>query len=541
MIQPLGARRTLTRAAGPSAEASDPLATRSQDEPALRHAHAAGAQPSRRAPGSAEPSATDTRSDAAPHDPPPILAGLNAVADPRPLQSEEESPAERERRGWFPALAHRNFRNFLVGQFVSVVGTWMQTAALAWYVQILTHDVGSEYWLGLLAALTALPIVVFSTAGGVVADRFSKRLVVMTTQAAAMLLAFAFGTLVLLDAAPFWSIFAFAAMTGVINAFDVPARQSFAIEMVGRTDLLNAIAINSSVFNAGRLLGPLAAGLAIWGSNAACDRLDWGANLPASADPGVAACFLINGLSFLGVIAALGLMRTGELHRSATKSAGAATGTFAGLTAGFRTVFASRHLLGLISTLGLVLLTGGTYVALLPALAQNELGLDEGGYSLLLAANGLGSLLGALAVTRIDSLAARRPAIVAGILAMALGLLACGSVRHPLVAGLSLVLAGFGFLLFLASTNSTVQLSVEDDVRGRVMSLWVLTFGWAQPIGSYLAGQIAHHFGTPLTLQLVGAATFLAALLAWRVLWKGQAATSMATAEQTPISTARAA
>ncbi len=157
---------------------------------------------------------------------------------------------------WFPSLAHRNYRTFIINQLISVTGTWAQHAALAWYVQIRTRHVGSEYWLGLLAAVSALPIVLFSTMGGVCADRFPKRFVIIAAHAIMMVLAFAFSVMVVGDAVPFWIIFAFAALNGTANAFEIPSRQAFVVDMVGKKDLMNAIALHSSIFNAGRMLGP---------------------------------------------------------------------------------------------------------------------------------------------------------------------------------------------------------------------------------------------------------------------------------------------
>ncbi len=191
--------------------------------------------------------------------------------------------------------------------------------------------------------------------------------------------------------------------------------------------------------------------------------------------------------------------------------------------AGFSEILKSPTLRGLIATLAVVLLTGGTYMALLPALAQNVFGLSEFGYSMLLFGNGVGTVIGAVIVSQITSITARRPVIVSGICLLSLGLILVSFTRNIYLAWPAMVLTGCGFLLFLASSNSTVQLAVPDQVRGRVMSVWVLTFGWAQPIGSYVAGQIAHSLGTSVTMAIMGVATLFAGVFATHVLFSKKA------------------
>lgn len=394
----------------------------------------------------------------------------------------------------FPALRHRNFRWFLGGQIFSVIGGWMQQAALLWYVQTLTRDIGSEYWLGVTAAMAALPIILFSPLGGTLADRFNRRWLIVATQSAAMLASFLFGFLVAIDRAPLGAVLAFAAFHGIVLAHDIPARQAFAIEMVGRRDLLSGIALNSAVFNVGRLLGPMAAGWVI-------------------ATLGIANCFLLNGASFIGVIAALVLMKLPPRSREDEKDH-----AHGGIWRGFQAMYADKRLLGMLAVLAFVLLTGGAYLTLLPALAQNVHGLDSTGYSLLLTANGLGSLIGALAVGGMRDLQARRGTMVLGIVMLGLGLCALSVAGSKWTGCLALLVAGGGFVGFLASTNSMVQLSVSDAIRGRVMSIWVLIFGACQPLGSYLAGAVAFHVGTQTTLLFEGLACLLAAAMVFFVI-----------------------
>lgn len=365
----------------------------------------------------------------------------------------------------------------------------MQHAALSWHVQTLKGP-ESAYWLGVTAASASLPIIVFAPLGGAMADHFPKRRVLLATQSAAMIAAFAFAALVAMDRAGIGAVLVFAVFNGVILACDIPARQAFAVEMVGKEDLMSAIALNSAVFNVGRLVGPMVFGLTMM--------------------LGIALCFFLNGLSFLGVLYALARMsvpgRVVEEEHADRR-----------LWSGFRAILADRRLTGLVATLAVVLLTGGTYFTLLPALAANSLKSGDAGYSALLTANGLGALVGSLTVAGLPSLSARRPTILLGILLMTAGLVGLGVAGTLPGAIASVFVVGMGFILFLASTNSTVQLSVADGVRGRVMSVWVLMFGACQPVGNYMAGWIAAALGTQRTFLIVGVACLLAAVLALAV------------------------
>jgi len=410
----------------------------------------------------------------------------------------------------FPALRRRPYQWFIAGQIVSVIGSWMQQAALAWYVQIRTRSVGSEYWLGVTAAVSAAPIVLFSTLGGTLADRLPRRWMIVGTQTTAMLLAFAFGTLVLMDWTPLWAILLFAALGGTILAFDGPARQSFAVEMVGRDDLLSAIGLNSAVFNAGRLVGPMMAGLVM-------------------TSIGIAGCFFLNGFSFLAIIVALAMMTlptpepiTVEEHANANKS-------------GFRSILREPQILGLLATLAILLMSGGSYLTLLPALAQNTLGLSDAGYSALLTANGLGSLVGSLSVASMRSISMRRPILVIGNLLMASGLAAVSLAQTQWFACLCLFVTGVGFIQFLTAANSTVQLSVPDALRGRVLGIWFSAFGIAQPIGGYAAGLIASRIGTPRTFFFQAIGCLVAASVAGSVLYFIRSPTNAGSQTRQPV------
>jgi predicted MFS family arabinose efflux permease len=412
----------------------------------------------------------------------------------------------------------------MLGHLLSVIGGWMQEAGLRWYVQVLTKDIGSERWLGITAAMASLPIVIFSPIGGALADRLPKRLVIAATQSFGMVIALLLALLVWFDVLPLPLVLVFAALHGTFLSFDIPARQAFAIEMVGRGDLMSAIGLNSTIFNMGRLVGPMSAGIAMLsGGWIAAIAAGSGLAPGGEIDPtraGVAACFLFNAISFTGLVLLLISMGTPPYQaedpprRRSRKSLQ--------LMEGVRAVRANPQGLGLLACLLLFLLAGGSYPTLIPALADYVLGTNEQGYTALLTANGLGSVVGALIVASIHNISSRRNPIVAGLALVAVGLVATAVSRNlPLSCG-SLFVTGIGFILFLASANSTIQLGVPDAVRGRVMSLWVATFGIGLPLGSLLSGYVAQRIGTAATLWYQGWATWLAVLLAFIVLgrWK---------------------
>lgn len=419
---------------------------------------------------------------------------------------------------WAPAFRHSYFRWYLSGHLLSVIGGWMQDASLRWYVQVLTADVGSERWLGLTAAMASLPIVLLSPLGGSVADRWSRRGVIASTQSFDMALSFLLAALVWFNALPLAAVLVFALLHGAFLAFDIPARQAFVIEMVGPRDLMSAIGLNSTIFNTGRLLGPMVAGI-IMASASSWALLYASPDAPLDARQtsitGIAVCFLLNGFSFLWLIVIL-LRR--PLPRQNDLPPSHAERRKFDLLGGFRSVRHRPVALGLLGSLALFLLAGGSYTTLLPALADYQLDTDEWGYSLLLSANGFGSVVGALVVASIHSIQSRRLPIVGGLALVALGLIGASVSTTLTPACWALFVTGMGFIMFLASANSTIQLGVPDEVRGRVMSIWLLTFGLGLPVGSLLAGQFASWVGTRTTLACQGFGSIPAILLAAYVL-----------------------
>lgn len=405
---------------------------------------------------------------------------------------EDLPPFDREKflDRWLPAVRSRYFRLYLCGHLLSVIGGWMQEAALRWYVQTQLHGIRTEFWLGMTGAVAALPIVLFSPMGGAIADRFPRRQVITWTQALGMTVALTLGVLVWANLLPLAGVLALAAMHGTFLAFDIPARQSFTIEMVGRRDLASGIALNSTIFNIGRFLGPMAMGAVLL------------------SPLGMPACFLLNAASFVPLILLLLLAHlpprlsseTSPYDRQPRDERSAVLG-------GFRIVRDRPRILWLLITLGCFLLAGGCYPTLLAALADKELGAGAAGYSALLAANGLGSVAGALIVMAMHRATSRRVPIVAGISLVSATMVGVYFTDRLWVACVLLFGAGAGYIMFLPSANSTIQLGIPDQIRGRVMSMWVLTFGAALPVGSVLAGTVAAQVGTRATMLLQGLGT----------------------------------
>lgn len=465
-----------------------------------------------------EPPAGDLPTDAPPV-PEEILVG-SAVAS-------EVLESDSRLARWYPALQYSYFRWYLAGHLLSVIGGWMQDAGLRWYVQTLTKEIGSERWLGLTAAMASLPIVVFSPIGGAMADRWPRRIVIATTQVAGMLMALLLGVLVWVNLLPLWAVLVFAAMHGTFLAFDIPARQAFAIEMVGPKSLMSAIGLNSTIFNLGRLAGPMCAGIIMMTGGAIIAALtSFGADpsgLPNATFAGISACFILNGLSFVGLVLVLVFRRLPPIAGIHDAPRRPPRG-WKDILGGFHSVMARPMALGLMSTLAIFLLAGGSYPTLLPALADNVLNEGERGYTALLTSNGLGSVVGALVVASIHSVRSRRMPIIAGLALVSIGLIATALAGSLLLACLALFVTGVGFIMFLASANSTIQLGVPDEVRGRVMSVWVLTFGIGLPMGSLIAGNIAQMIGTATTMCIQGVASIPAVVVAWYVLSRNDAA-----------------
>ncbi len=391
-------------------------------------------------------------------------------------------------RQTFSALKHRNFRLFFIGQSVSLIGTWMQNAAQSWLVYQLT---GSKLLLGVVAAVGSAPMLFFSMWGGSLADRHPKRTVLLFTQSGMMILAFIFAALVWTRTVQTWHILTLAALGGVAMAFDMPARQAFMVEMTSREDLMNAVSLNSSIVNGARVVGPAVAGLLM-------------------AQVGLAACFFLNGLSFVAVIGGLLMMHLPKFEPPAKPES-----TWQHAMEGFTYVWRHRRVRTLLILFSIVGTFGWSYSVLMPAFATDVLRVSERGYGILLSANGIGALLGALAVATWGDRVHRRVLVLGGLAVFSIMLLLLSVTRNYYVAIALLGIAGWGMLLYFSTTNTMIQTSVEDGMRGRVMGIWALIFGGMMPVGGLEAGTLSHLVGVRWTIAVGALACGGAALVTW--------------------------
>lgn len=394
-------------------------------------------------------------------------------------------------RDTFAALKHRNFRLFFMGQLVSLIGSWMQSTAQGWLVYQLT---GSKVMLGSVAAAGALPMLIFSVWGGSLADRYSKRTVMLFTQSVMMLLAFAFAALMWSGHIQPWHILLLAASGGMAMAFDVPARQAFTVEMTSREDLMNAVSLNSSIFNGARIVGPAVAGFLM-------------------AHVGMIWCFLLNGLSFIAVIIGLLMMR---LPRFVPPAEMGSTGRH--MIDGFVYVAGHRPARVMLLLVGVVGIFGWSYSVLLPAYATDILHVGERGYGALLSANGFGALLGALTVATYGNRVEPRLMILGGLWMFSVMLLLLAVVQWFPLALVCLAVGGWGMLLFFSRANTLIQTSVTDEMRGRVMGIWALVFGGMMLVGGIESGLLSQAVGVPWTIVVGALVCGGASLAAWRTM-----------------------
>lgn len=384
------------------------------------------------------------------------------------------------------SLRSRNYRLFFFGQGVSLVGTWMQRIALSWLVYRLT---GSEALLGSVAFAGQIPTFVLAPLGGVLADRWNVHRAIVVMQVLATIQALALAVLALTGVITSWQIVLLSIALGVINAFDIPLRQTFVVEMVERPeDLPNAIALNSFLVNGARLLGPSMAGLLI-------------------ALVGEGVCFLINGLSYIPVILALLAMTV------APKPKPRRTDVLSGLAEGFAYAFNFRPIRAALSLLAVVSLVGMPYSVLLPVFAEDILHGGPNTYGFLMGASGLGAIAGALYLAGRSTVLGLGGTMARSAVLFGAGLIAF-SLSHWLWLSLALMaVTGFGMMLQMASCNTVLQTIVEDDKRGRVMAMYTMAFMGTAPFGSLVAGFAAHSFGAPLTLVIAGAVCVAAAAM----------------------------
>ncbi len=383
------------------------------------------------------------------------------------------------------ALSSRNFRLFFVGQGVSLIGTWMQRIAVGWLVYRLTD---SAFLLGVVGFAGQIPAFVLAPFAGVLADRWNRHHLLILTQALAMMQAFVLAYLVLTETVVVWQIIVLSLVLGVVTAFDIPVRQSFMIEMIEeKTDLGNAIALNSSMVNGARLLGPSVAGLLI-------------------ATVGEGMCFLINGLSYLAVIASLFLMRIAQKDFSARKSR-----AWHDLKEGIKYVYEFEPIRAIILLLALVSLMGMPYMVLMPIFARDILHGGPSALGFLMGGSGVGALAGALYLASRRGVLGLGKMIPIGAGIFGLGLIAFALSRNFFWSLTLLTAVGFGQMIQLATSNTLLQTMVDDDRRGRVMGFFTVAFVGMAPVGSLLAGALASVIGAPWNLFVGGVSCLVGA------------------------------
>lgn len=405
-------------------------------------------------------------------------------------------PSHKGLRRPFTSLHQRNFRLFWCSQMVSLLGTWMQSIGQAWLVLELTH---SAWQLGLVGALQSLPVMILALFGGVFADRWPKRRVLFLTQSAAMIQALLLWVLIATGTVQIWHIYVLAMLLGLTNSLDRPTRQAFVVEMVGRDDLPNAVALNASLTNLTRIAGPAIGGFII-------------------AASGVTTLFLLNALSFLAVIVSLTLINKNTLHTHVhqPKNEGEQQNTWQSLHEGVTYVWKTPTILLTILVSGLVLLFGSNFNVFLPIFATNVLHVGATGFGLLSAAIGVGSLLSSLWLAWSNQKPTIRTVLIG---ALVFGVLnASFALSHFYLLSLILIASvGFAEVAFAVPTITMIQTVAPDHLRGRVMSVAVLLFDGSIPLGYLLAGWLIGLHGASIAMLICALLSLMITGVGW--LW----------------------
>jgi MFS family permease len=407
--------------------------------------------------------------------------------EPQPPGSDPNGKAARIRLPTtLRALKHRNFQLFFGGQLISLIGTWMQNVAQAWLVYRMT---GSSLLLGSVTFAGQIPVFLTSPLGGIAADRYNRQKVVIATQTASMVLAFAFAWLTLTNCITVTEIFYLAILRGIVNAFDIPGRQAFLVEMVGKEDLINAIALNSSMFNGARIIGPAIAGIVV-------------------AKVGEGWCFFSDAVSYIAVIVGLFMMRVSPREIKPMGS------PIEHVIEGFRFVRETAPIRALLLLLGLVSLVAMPYTVLMPVFADRVLHGGARGLGILMGATGLGALLGALTLATRTGVRGLGRWVTLSCGGFAISLIAFALSKNFWLSAVLLVPVGFCMMLQMSSSNTLIQAMVPDHLRGRVMAVYSMMFMGMAPWGALLGGAIADRLGAPVAVSagavaaLGGAAIF---------------------------------
>jgi MFS family permease len=396
-----------------------------------------------------------------------------------------ESPADKPiQKSSFldrlPALKIRNFQLFFAGQLISLIGTWMDNVAEAWLIYRLT---GSSLKLGTVGFCGQIPVFLFAPLGGIVADRYNRHKIIIATQASSMVLAGILAALTLTHRVQVWHVFVLAALMGVVNAFDIPARQAFLSDMVGRENLMNAIALNSSMFNGARIVGPAVAGILVAGI-------------------GEGWCFGANSLSYIAVIAGLLMMKLHYTPREGARD----KSPVQDVIEGFKFVKDAQPIRYLLLLLGLVSFVGMPYSVLMPVFADRILHGGARGLGILMGATGVGALAGALTLALKKGLRGISKIISLCALGFGTSLILFSFSRYFWLSALFLIPVGYSMMVQMASSNTLLQSMSPDRLRGRVLAVYSMMFMGMAPFGALFAGAIADRIGAPYTVMVGGIA-----------------------------------
>ncbi|HZP24586.1 MAG TPA: MFS transporter [Terriglobales bacterium] len=435
----------------------------------------------------------------APHDPqsealPPVLEKLSQPESLREIVQDEEqefaAPASPRSKLALAvrALQHRNFQLFFAGQLISLVGTWMQTVAQSWLVYRMTN---SALLLGAVGFASQIPVFIMAPVGGIIADRRNRQRVVIGTQTASMILAGILAALTLSGRVQVWHIMVLAAGLGVVNAFDIPARQAFLIDMVGREDLMNAIALNSSMFNGARVIGPAVAGILV-------------------ATIGEGWCFFANAVSYIAVIAGLMMMRIQNPAKLAKEGS-----PLQHILEGFAFAKNTGPMRSILLLLGLVSFVGMPYTVLMPVFADRILHGGARGLGILMCSTGVGALLGAASLAARVGLRGLGRLIALCAVGFGASLVLFAFSKIFWLSTVLLLPVGFFIMVQMASSNTLIQAMVPDDLRGRALAVYTMMFMGMAPFGALFAGAAAHRIGSPWTVAAGGLASIVGGALFW--------------------------
>ncbi len=417
----------------------------------------------------------------------------------RAAQAENNSASKILK--YLPALKYRNFNLFFYGQSISLIGTWMQTTAQSWLVLELTN---SPFLLGLLGAVQFLPMMLFSLVAGVFADRFSKRKILLLTQTTLTVLALCLAILTQTGTVKFWHVLVIGFLSGIANAADMPTRQAFFSELVGKEALMNAISLNSSIFNLARIVGPAVAGISI-------------------AKKGYAFCFYANAISFLPVIIGIAFIRLPAVERTVKR---VLDSVFREIGEGLKYAYSKRIILIPLFLLLIVNIFALNFNVLIPVFVKEVLKRSADTYGNMLSFMGIGAILGSTILAVTSHRGVRDSYIFGGAGFLGVSLILFAFQKSLLASFAVIMVGGFMMVVFLNATNTTLQTNSEPYIRGRVMSIYSFVFGGLTPVGALYAGTVSEKFGSSLAFGISGLLVVSATILVY-FLWYKRAFGSM--------------